>query len=296
MKHIFFFIILCIIIGCNNSSTLNINSDREKQSIEVSFPEQVNASALTPKQRTQLRKNLNVFYKGSKTEDWKRARQEILALGPIGIESLCIFFVKFFYSGKGQITMAQDFDQGERVMQDAVHELASLKKAAVPYVIWAMSRSDIGSLGRLLCSQTLTKIGKDSVPLLIDNIGKGTNAFQRSVLETLGTIRDYDALEPMANFYFEQSKNINENDELQFALRYASIKAIANFRSEITLSIFESALNDTNDLIFKLVVEEMLSYTDDEIVPLLQKALPKAKTRLPGHYSKIQKRLQYFRT
>ena len=83
---------------------------------------------------------------------------------------------------------------------------------------------------------------------------------------------------------------------LQFALRYASIKAIANFRSEITLSIFESALNDTNDLIFKLVVEEMLSYTDDEIVPLLQKALPKAKTRLPGHYSKIQKRLQYFRT
>ena len=282
-----------LMVGCaTTSNEMEINNSYEKESIEIEFPKHKKVRSLTEKEQKLIRRNLDIFYDGPKKQAWKNARKEILEYGSVGIEILCMFSLKFFYGGR-EVDPLESSDAAE-YWQDAVNELVLLDKDAVPYIIWGMNHSKIGSMGRMLCSQALTQIGKPAVPMLIRNLRKGTNAFQRSVLDTLSEIHDPICIEPIAKYYFSLAKNIHPDDNFEFALRYSSIKALSSFRSKETIEAFLVALEDPDDSIVKLVIESSINYPDSTILPVLKKAMPITQKKFPGYSPKIKRQIQYF--
>lgn len=280
-------------VGCaTTSNEMEINNSYEKERIEIEFPKQKKVRSLTEKEQMLIRRNLDFFYEGPKKQAWKNARKEILEYGAKGIEILCMFSLKFFYGGR-QVDPYESSDVAE-YWQDAVQELVLLGKDAVPYIIWGMNHSKIGSMGRMHCSQALTQIGKPAVPMLLNNLNKGTNAFQRSLLETLSDIHDPICIKPIAKYYFSLAKNITPNDNFEFALRYSAIEALSKFRSPETVEVFQRALEDPDESIVKLVIESSINYPDSTILPVLKKAMPISQKRFPGYYPKIKRQIQYF--
>ncbi|NUM34797.1 MAG: HEAT repeat domain-containing protein [Candidatus Brocadiae bacterium] len=295
---IVFFVLL--FIGCQSSRPLLSAKEDSVSPVEIQVKQHSEPNKISPEDRQNLRDWLSVFYRGNKKPEWKEAREKILKLGSAGSEAICIFMLKFFYGGKKKIALADRDEDVARYWEQAKEELSYLKGDAVPYILYTMSHPSIGSTGRMLCSQTLVKIGKPSLDPLIQNMEKGTRSFQRSVIETLGNLDHPKAAMAISNLYcrlpIPLKKNIDIADELQdddtFDLRFSAIKALGVLSYPDGLKAIEKALDDTNSLVVKESLKALLNFNGEECLPILKKSLEKVNHPVfSGYRKKIENKL-----
>jgi len=291
------FFAIWILCGCQSSRPLLSEKENSFVPVEIKIKQASDPQKISPEERQNLREWLSVFYRGPKKKEWKEAREKILKIGPVGTEAICIFMLKFFYGGKKK-TALQDRDEDvAKYWEQAKEELLYLKDDAVPYILYTMSHPSLGSTGRMLCSQTLVKIGKPAVEPLIQNIEKGPRAFQRIVMDTLSKIGHPIASIAIAELYLrlplpKQSIVEESQEDDTFDLRFSAIKALGVLASHDGLKAIEKALDDPNPLVAKEAFKAILNYNEEECIPALKKALEKTKhPEYVGYAKKIERKL-----
>ncbi len=280
------------ILGCQTSAT---NMPTEETPVLVETMPGNKIRELSNAERQELRRLLDVFYDGDASA-WAQARAKILSMGPVGVESLSIFMLKFFFGGKENIPLESKYQDVAEYWNQARAELANLKGQAVPYIIAVMAHPKIGSTGRAQCSLTLSEIGVPAVAPLVANLNRGDYKFQRAVLETLGNIQSSDATQAISAYYLRMpkpsSKVSNIEDDPTVDLRYYAIKALGKIRDPEGLMALEKALTDPNDLVVQQALESLLKIDDTSAIPVLEKALLICKEEFLGYRGKVERKIQ----
>ncbi len=291
------FFAIFLLMGCQSNQRLLSPKEESFEPVDIDIKESSAPAKISPEERQNLREWLSVFYKGSKKKEWKEAREKIINMGAVGKEAICIFMLKFFYGGKKKVSLEDRDEDLAKYWEEARDELVYLKEDAVPYILYAMSHPSIGSTGRMLCSQALVKIGKSSVSPLIQNLEKGPKAFRRMAMETLAKIGSPDASRAIAKLYLRLPRpatklDLESEDDEDFDLRFSAIKSLGILASSDGLAAIEKAFDDPNPLIVKEAFKAILNYDIEEAIPILKKALEKAKD--PGYIGftkKIERKL-----
>lgn len=284
------FVLMTILCGCAASAPESSNDKGVAAAVEVGDYPETQPDKLSPQQRTELRRSLDVFYSGN-SEEWQRARIRILAMGPEGVEALAIFMIKFFYAGKEDVALDARTTDIAEYWASAHYELYLLQEKAVPYLVIAMAHPAIGSSGRAQCSMTLVKIGNPAVPLLLSNIDRGTPEFQGMVLQTLGNIGDVRAVKPIISLYRNTARPQHYDEDVEdptLSPRFYSVKAIGEIGDKEGLPLIEEALDDPNPVVRKKAVEMSTEFSCPEALPVLEKALTVSRTCAIGQQQKIK--------
>lgn len=272
-----FFIVVCGVlpVSCRHDATDN---GLPRQEISAPLPASPDQLEMTAERRAELRSLLDVFYTKNPVR-WQQARTQILAMQDVGIEALCIFMLKFFAAGRSN-DMVEAIDDPSEYWQPAQKELVAIGDKAVPYVLIQMAQPRLGTTGRMLCSMTLAQIGQPAVPMLIDNLSKGSSVFRRIVLETLGAIGDERAAPAIAEMYSllpkPQSRDEDAPDPSSDLRQYA-VKALGKIKSVEGLSTLAEALSDPSPYVREKAVEAVAEFRSREALPALEKALSVAQ-------------------
>ncbi len=299
-NHIFFIniIILAIFIGCQNQSTSTKKS--EEYIPVVVTPLETDISSLSASQSQNLRLWLDTFYDGD-SEIWQQSRKKILGLGPVGMEALSIFMVKFFFGGNQNIPAGFRNEDINSYWERAREELAQLKSVSVPYIVAAMAHPNMGTTGKMQCSMTLVKIGQPAISDLVTNLERGNRSFRRIAIETLANIGDPEVVPSIAKIYLESKQPSSSDVEIQndasFDLRYYAIKALGKLQDTEGLPALEKALEDKNSSIVEQSLQSLLLYEDPAALPILQKALIKCRaSEFIAYQNRIQRRIDLLKT
>ncbi len=296
LPFIFILVFLLVFLSCSSNNIINSNGENSSTSdVIVEVPEQTELKKLTEEDKKKIYQNLQVFYTQDNAK-WEKARQEILEMGSLGQEALSLFFIKFFAQGKS----SDSNTDATYYWQKASSELIRLKEAAMPYLILAMSHPKVGSTVRMQCLRVIVAIGNPAVPILLQNLERGNQKFQSSVLDALASIGTSEAAEEINNLYLKQPRptiengeqdDIIHNDPNYFPIRYYCIKALSNIKSEKGLPAVESALDDPVHLIQRKAIQAVLQYNSPQALPALKKAYQRSLKIYPGYYKKIQRKI-----
>lgn len=269
--------LLSLMLGVIGCQTVGNEEKSARSETAVATPViTIRPEETSQEDRQQLRSYLEVFYSG-KPKAWQQAREKILAMGPLGVEALCLFMLKFFGAGRDNAPVAVEADDFSQLWRAAQRELALLNEQAVPYVLMTMAHPKIGATGRMLCAITLAKIGQPAVPLLLENLTKGTHEFRRMVIEALGSIGDAAAIEPIVALYRALPRPLSTKDaELEDAtadLRQYCMKALGKMKTAQALPGIGEGLDDPNTDVKIKAIEAALSFRTYAALPLLEKAV-----------------------
>lgn len=267
MKLYLILFLSCLVIGCaapgknDNSTGVVIETKEEKREI-------------TAEDRKKIRENLDIFYEDN-GKRWQQAKKEVLAMGQVGEEIFSLFMIKFYAVPKDHKNKHANLTA---FWNRAKEELTSLGEKSVPYLIVAMAHPNMGGTGRYLCSVTLIEIGSPSIPSLLQNLGKGDDKFQRTLLETLGTIGDPSASPAISDHYKELVAAINPNlpyeeeTDPSYGSRYYCVKALGVLNSSEHLATIDQATRDPSELVRRGAVDALVNISSAEAIPYLEKA------------------------
>lgn len=287
-------IILCLMMLLGCQTTEKVNSSADTDPLVIATPK-ANLDDLTPDQRQDLRVWLDTFYDGT-PDQWELARTNVINLGQVGKDALCIFLVKFFFGGKQQIPLGSRSEDIAEYWERARHELVRMKGEAVPYIIAAMAQPQIGTTGRMQCSLTLVQIGEPAVPVLIANLNRGERRFQRMALETLAKIQSPQSAGPISSFYLQLPQPAQVSDDLSddptIDVRYYAIKALGKIPSSEGIPALRKALYDVNELVVKQALQSLLELNNPATLPVLKEALQVCKGQFLAYRSHITRRIE----
>ncbi|BBM82038.1 HEAT repeat domain-containing protein [Candidatus Uabimicrobium amorphum] len=300
MNKIWIALLVIIIGGCKTqssaSSTSSIKATNSQQvsggEIIVRLPEGTQNATLSQQEINEIRSLLDVYYTGNKSA-WSASRQKIIAKGPMAKKALCLFFIKFFAAGR------QSVGDIEKHWRAARYELSQQKEFAVPFLIATMAVPKLGTTGKIQCSKTLAKIGKPALPALIENVGRGDASFQRRVIETLGEIKNQQAITPLANLYNNLSEKAKtDSQDEQYGIRFYIVNALGDIRwNKESATTIERALSDPNREVRKAAIESSISMAAPQNVALLQKARKTSRKDFPlsKYHTRIEVLLEAYK-
>lgn len=292
-KEIFFIYLIMslIFISCNKqvstgSSLATVNSGNNIEitsgPVIIKWPEEVDS--LNREQIKKIRSLLNVYYTGNKSR-WNESRSKLMQMGSGAKKALSLFFIKFFAAGKNNAGI-------DKHWKAARYELSLLEAFSVPYLIstMALPKKQLGTTGKIQCSETLAKIGKAALPALIENIGRGTPSFQRRLIETLGDIKSSKAIPAMISLYEKLredapllQENVRDKEaDTMYGIRVYIMAALSKIKHpKKSAKTVEFALSDPNRQVRKSAIKAAISIASTEYVYLLEKAKKVSRKDFP---------------
>lgn len=282
---------LVLLAGCASNSTQSLPPVQERELV-LTFDDNTDPQQTKSEDRQKLRELLDVFYR-NRPQEWEQARAEILQMGSVGVECLCLFLLKFFWATQENLPVDKSGDPS-LYWHKARKELVRLQEKAVPYLLLAMAHHKSGTTGRMQCSLTLSEIGRPALPALLENLGKGSNQFKRILLETLGTIGDKSAASGIVSLYKTLPKISGTAEEIldkdpSWDVRQYCMKALGRLKAKDGLTAVEEALEDPHPDVRRKAMEVLPLFPYGEALPILYKAVRVAKD---SGWSKNQRQLE----